>query len=79
MEKMKKITYQTGKILYNIATFPLKILIGYYDPKKQKILKENRELKSKIKSLDTKIMEQNKELVESSPVKKNRYISPRLN
>jgi len=44
---------QTGKILYGIFTFPYKVLIGYYNPEYQQKLKKNKELKEKIKSLDS--------------------------
>ena len=51
---------QKGKILCEILKFPYKVLIGYWNQEYQQKLKENKELKKELKSLDSNL-EQTKE------------------
>ena len=55
MKNIKDYFYNTGKILYKIAEVPFNILVGNYSPENQKIIKENRELRNKMKTLDREL------------------------
>ena len=57
---------QAGKIFYEILKFPYNVLIGFWSPEYQQKLKNNKELKEKIKSLDYKIAETKSEKEDSA-------------
>ncbi|MEK6817760.1 MAG: hypothetical protein AABX80_03075 [Nanoarchaeota archaeon] len=51
--EIKNLIYQTGKILYKIVEIPFNVLVGNYSPQNQEIIKEKKQLKEKIKNLDS--------------------------